>query len=136
MARQERDEFTMDPVEFERAVEGRTPKTTDQLVRESMQADAAIQKKINNCRTVLSKEQKTKVRVAPAYKPYLGSRCQIMINGIPIVIPCDGSIVEIPESYAAELYRRMASIDAMVEQQVKMSNYAGNREQVIGEIKF
>ena len=136
MATKKDDEFTMDAAAFEAAVSGKMPKTTDELVKDSMQADAKIQQKINNCRTALTQEPRTKIRIAPAYKPYLGSRCQIMINGVPIVVPCDGSMVEIPESYAAELYRRMAGIDKMIDQQVRMSNYSQNREQSIGEIKF
>ena len=130
------DEFTMNVEDFENTLSGKRPKTTDELLKESMKVDAEIQTKVNKMREELRKEEKTKIRIAPAYKPYLGSKCQILINGIPIIVPCDGSLVEIPESYAAELYRRMAGIDAMIEMQVKMSNYAGNREQVIGEIKF
>lgn len=133
---QSTDEFGIDAEDLEDAMAGVKAKSTDQLVKESIQADAIIQAKINKVRVGLANEPKTKVRISPAYKPYLGSRCQIFINGVPIVVPCDGSMVEIPESYAAELYRRMAGIDAMIDKQVKMANYQGNREQVIGEIKF
>lgn len=129
------DEF-MDMAEFERKIEGKPEKTDAVLVQESMKAEAEIQNKVNRLRVSLQKEPKTKIRISPAYKPYLGSRCQIQINGIPIVVPVDGSMIEIPESYAAELYRRMAGVDKMLDQQVKMANYSQNRESVIGEIKF
>lgn len=123
--------------DFDAPVEpAKTPKSAEQLLKDSMKADAEIQTKVNQCRNKLRAENKQKIRISPAYKPYLGSKCQIIINGVPIVVPCDGSMVEIPDSYAAELYRRMAGIDAMIDQQVRMSNYNGNREQTIGEIKF
>lgn len=134
--KKEIDEEFVDASVFERQIEGKKEKSTNELVRESMRADHEIQTKVNRVREKLLKEPTTKIRISPAYKPYLGSRCQIMINGVPIVVPCDGSMVELPESYAAELYRRMAGIDKMLDQQVRMSNYSQNREQTIGEIKF
>ena len=129
------DEF-MDPKTFENMVAGKKPQTTEELVQASAKADAEIQSKVNQVRINLMKEEKVKIRISPAYKPHLGNRCQLIINGVAIVVPCDGSMVEIPGSYAAELYRRMAGIDRMLDQQIRMSNYQQNREQVIGEIKF
>lgn len=134
--KKEIDEEFVDASVFERQIEGKKEKSTNELVRDSMRADHEIQTKVNRVREKLLKEPTIKIRISPAYKPYLGSRCQIMINGVPIVVPCDGSMVELPESYAAELYRRMAGIDKMIDQQVRMSNYSQNREQTIGEIKF
>jgi len=131
-----RDEFMMDAADFEENISPVGVKSTKQLVQDSVAADALIQTKVNNFRQRLAKEPTTKIRIAPAYKPYLGSKCQVIINGVAIVIPVDGSMVEVPEPYAAEMYRRMAGIDAQIDRMVKMSNYGQNREQVIGEIKF
>ena len=127
-----KDEFALDANTFE----SNSVEASNNRIRESMNSEAKMQQSVNESRARLAKEVKEKVRIAPAYKPYLGNNCQIMINGVAIVVPCDGSFVDIPESYAAELYSRMAKIDALIERQLKMSNYSANREHVIGEIRF
>jgi hypothetical protein len=132
---EELDDF--DPIEFEKEITRVEKKMTDEdIVIKTKRADMNINNTINTTRQKLIKQCKVKIRVSPSYKPYLGSKCQVLINGIPIIVPCDGSMVEVPAAYAAELYRRMAGIDDMISKQVRMSNYSENREQTIGAIKF
>lgn len=110
--------------------------TEEKAVQNKVAVEAQIQQKVNKVRENLTKEDKVKIRISPSYKPYLGSKCQIAINGVPIIVPVDGSMVEIPSSYAAELYRRMARIDEMIDAQLRMSDYGSNRDQTIGQLRF
>jgi len=110
--------------------------TNEELQRAQIKADAEIVMKARNFREKMLKGKKTKMRVVPAYRPYLGLRNQVIINGVAIVVPVDGTMFEVPSPFAAELYRRMRGVDAMLEKQSRMADYGANKEETPGVIQF
>lgn len=75
---------------------------------------------------VYKAEAKVPVRVPPMYKPYFGSVMQVMINGISIAIKIDGSIQEVPQTFADETAERMMKIDMIENKKTRMSDVTNN----------
>lgn len=74
--------------------------------------------------------------ISPLYKPYMGKMIQISVNGITIYFPVDGSVHQVPESFATEIDSRIEAINATILKSQKMSNIAENHETFAGEIKM
>ena len=81
-------------------------------------------------------EKKVPVRVAPSYARYFGRVMRVSVNGISIAIRCDGQTVEIPETFAAEVLRRMSEMDKYELRLNKMSNVTRNIEASPGQLNF
>lgn len=81
-----------------------------------------------------SKEEKVPVYLAPMYQPYFGKNMRVMIQGISIYMPVDGSTHMLPKSFAAEVARRRMCIDNMLNKQSRMANVADNGEKSPGEL--
>ena len=89
-----------------------------------------------NLVNVYRNEPKVPVRVAPAYAKYFGRVMRVVINGIVISVRCDGQSVELPESFAAEVMRRMSEMDRYELRRQKMANVEKNIETSPGQINF
>lgn len=76
------------------------------------------------------------VRIAPSYAKYFGSVMRVSINGIVVSVKCDGRTVSVPETFAAEIYRRMANMDAYELKTSKMSNVRANLDMTPGSLNF
>lgn len=81
-------------------------------------------------------EPKVKTSISPLYQPYLGKNIQISINGITIAMPVDGSVHEVPESFADEIASRIMAVDASIRKATQMSKVQENSEQYPGELKM
>lgn len=99
---------------------------------ESRKLDLAQKNLIN----VYKNENKVPVRVAPSYAKYFGRVMRVSINGISVAVKCDGRTVELPESYAAEVLRRMSEMDKYELRQSKMANVERNFESSPGQLNF
>lgn len=73
-----------------------------------------------------AKEKRVPVRVAPLYDAYFGRVMLIKLNGIPIYVPCDNNVYEIPESYAMEVMGRIRKVDDQGKRQKRLSDYKAN----------
>lgn len=110
-----------------------TPEHLDRSVEvESRKLDLAQKNLIN----VYKNENKVPVRVAPSYAKYFGRVMRVSINGISVAVKCDGRTVELPESYAAEVLRRMSEMDKYELRQDKMANIERNFESSPGQLNF
>lgn len=89
-----------------------------------------------NLVNIYKSEPKVPVRVAPAYAKYFGRVMRVSINGISVAVRCDGSTVQLPESFAAEVMRRMTEMDKYDLRQNKMANVQKNLESTPGQINF
>lgn len=89
-----------------------------------------------NLVNVYKNEPKVPVRVAPAYAKYFGRVMRVALNGIIIAVKCDGNTVELPESFAAEVMRRMSEMDKSELRRQKMANVTKNLESSPGQINF
>lgn len=78
-------------------------------------------------------EKKVRVSISAMYRPYFGNTMPIVLNGVPIYVPCDGAAYEIPESFAMEVYARIAKVEAQVQRQQNLSNAKDNFERYPGE---
>ena len=75
------------------------------------------------------REPKKSVMVAPMYAPYFGKVMHVSINGCSIAVPCDGRPYHIPETFAAEVFRR---INAVNDQQSKAKRYSDVNSNIEG----
>lgn len=85
---------------------------------------------------VYSSQKRYPVRVAPSYAKHFGNNMRVVINGIAIVIRCDGGTYDIPEVFAAEVERRMREIDIIDMKSRKMGDIKNNYEPDIGRLSF
>lgn len=81
-------------------------------------------------------QNKVSVRVAPSYAKYFGRTMRVTINGIAVTIRCDGKSVQVPEIFAAEIYRRMNHVDDYENRAAKMSEFQRNHESSPGSLNF
>ena len=75
-------------------------------------------------------EDQVIIAVAPSYANYVGKIMPIIVNGIKVTIPCDGSDVKLPATFAAEVKRRIRAIDAQELRAKKMSLNAQGKIQL------
>lgn len=99
---------------------------------ESRKLDLAQKNLVN----IYKNEKKVPVRVAPSYAKYFGRVMRVAINGISVAVRCDGRTVELPESFAAEVLRRMSEMDKYELRQSKMANVERNFESSPGQLNF
>lgn len=74
------------------------------------------------------------VSISPLYKPHFGNTMTVSINGIAVVIPCDGRTYKVPESFAAEALARVNKIDRILEKKNRMKDVRSNFERSPGEL--
>lgn len=85
---------------------------------------------------IYSAQKRYPVRIAPSYAKHFGNTMRVTINGIAIVVYCNGQTYELPEEFASEVERRMRAIDEMDVKSRKMSEFTRNYEPDIGRLNF
>lgn len=85
---------------------------------------------------VYKSQDKVAVSVSPLYKPYFGSSLTVSVNGIAIVIPCDGRTYMIPKTHAAEALGRIYKTDQIIEKKRRMKDVSSNFERNPGDLSF
>lgn len=83
---------------------------------------------------VYRREPKKSVMVAPMYAAYFGKVMHVMINGISVAVPCDGRPYDIPETFAAEVFRRINAINDQQSKAKRYSDVNSNIEGAPGEL--
>ena len=83
-----------------------------------------------------TQEPKVSVRVAPSYAKYFGRIMRVSINGISVAVPCNGTTLSLPASFADEVMRRMAEMDKYELRASRMANASQNFETNPGQINF
>jgi hypothetical protein len=84
-------------------------------------------------------EKKVSVSVAPQYASEFSNNMRVTINGISIFIPIDGKAYMVPETFAAEIQRRVAKVNAKLNRFKKKNGRSNDviiEEKSIGEIKL
>ena len=89
-----------------------------------------------NLVNIYKKEKTVPVRVAPSYAKYFGRVMRVAINGISVAVRCDGSTVQLPESFATEVLRRMSEMDKYDLRLNKMAKVERNLESSPGQLNF
>lgn len=133
----------MDDTELEEEFD-RTPARPQKLIKESrINVEKVANKEMLNLDRaqktlvdVYRNEKRIPVRVAPAYAKHFGRVMRVSINGISIAVKCDGNTVELPESFAAEVYRRMSEMDKLDLKRSSMANVEKNFETSPGQLNF
>ena len=86
------------------------------------------------------KEKKVPVSVAPQYAAEFSNNMRVTINGISIFIPIDGKMYMVPETFAAEIQRRVYKVNQKLNRFKRKGNGVSNdvifEEKSIGEIKL
>lgn len=84
-------------------------------------------------------EKKVPISVAPQYASEFSNNMRVTINGISIFIPIDGKSYMVPETFAAEIQRRVAKVNAKLNRFKKKNGRSNDviiEEKSIGEIKL
>lgn len=95
-----------------------------------------VDKKQKSLLQIYRGEKLVPVRIAPSYAKYFGSVMRVSINGIVISVKCDGRTVQVPETFATEIYRRMSNMDAYELKTSKMANVQQNLDVTPGSLNF
>lgn len=80
------------------------------------------------------KEPTVQVFLSPLYKPYLGNVMAVSVNGISVYIKVDGSVHEIPKTFADIVNERRIYLDSIISKSSQMSNVSENLETTPGEL--
>lgn len=83
-----------------------------------------------------AQEPKVPVRVAPSYAKYFGRVMRVSINGISVAVPCNGTTLSLPASFADEVMRRMSEMDKHELRASRMADATKNVETNPGQINF
>ena len=89
-----------------------------------------------NLVNIYKNEEKVSVRVAPSYAKYFGRVMRVSINGIIVAVRCDGRDTLLPQSFAAEVMRRMSEMDKYDLRLNKMASVQNNFESSPGQLNF
>lgn len=97
---------------------------------------AALDRKQKSLINVYKNEKKINVAVAPSYAKYFGRVMRVSLNGISVAVRCDGKDTALPESFAAEVRRRMMEMDKYELRLRNMSRVQSNFETSPGQLSF
>ena len=97
---------------------------------------ADVDKKQKSLLQIYRGEKLVPVRIAPSYAKYFGAVMRVSINGIVISVKCDGRTVQVPETFATEIYRRMSNMDAYELKTSKIANVQQNLDVTPGSLNF
>jgi hypothetical protein len=84
-------------------------------------------------------EPKVKVSVAPQYASEFSKNMRVVINGVSIFIPIDGNEYLVPETFAAEIKRRVHKVNQKLNRLRRKGtteNISLFEEKSIGEVKL
>ena len=104
------------------SVPSKTKQTKTNTIGDIRKDYATETKKMYN---TYKSENKKEITIAPMYAAYFGNIMTVMINGISIRVPCNGKRVTVPETFAAEIERRLNAINTQL-----------NREKVCADTAF
>lgn len=97
---------------------------------------AALDRKQKSLINVYKNEKKINIAVAPSYAKYFGRVMRVSLNGISVAVRCDGKDTALPESFAAEVRRRMMEMDKYELRLRNMSRVQSNFETSPGQLSF
>lgn len=95
-----------------------------------------LDRRQKNLVNIYKNEPQIAVTVAPSYAKYFGRIMRVALNGVSVAVPCNGSSVKVPESFAAEIHARMQKINEQELRAQKMSSVSSNLETSPGSINF
>lgn len=81
-------------------------------------------------------EEKVEVIISPMYMPHFGKIMPVIINGIPIYVPCNGKAIKIPKTYAAVVKQRIYMVDQQLRRAKRMGDVQQNIESYAGSRRF
>ena len=106
------------------------------LQREQEQEVRRLQLKQRDLAAEYAEEEKVEVTISPMYAPHFGKNMPVVLNGIPIYVPCDGRAYKIPESYAMTVRARIRAVDDQIQRIRKLSDVRNNEESYAGQAQF
>lgn len=110
--------------------------TKASVAKSAEQSLHAVEMKRRSLLKVYKSEDTIPVAISPLYKPYFGASMTVSVNGISIIIPCNGKAYHIPETHATEALGRIEKINLMIDRAKKLTDIKENAETTPGEIKF
>lgn len=109
-----------------------TQKRTAATMEDLQRRQTAFLDKVRN-------EPKVSVSVAPQYASEFSRNMRVVINGVSIFIPIDGREYMVPETFAAEIKRRIYKVNQKLNRLRRngtTENFNLVEEKSIGEVKI
>lgn len=128
------DEFSIDIKKPQKLI--KESRITAEKHKSIEQSTLELDRRQKSLIEIYRKEPKVTVRISPTYAKYFGKVMHVSINGISVGIRCDGKNVDLPESFATEVLRRVAEMDKYELRLNKMSDVSNNFEKTPGQINF
>ena len=109
-----------------------TQKRTELTMNDLQIRQTAFLDKVRN-------EPKVSISVAPQYAAEFSRNMRVVINGVSIFIPIDGREYMVPETFAAEIKRRIHKVNQKINRLRRKGtteNFNLIEEKSIGEVKL
>lgn len=81
-------------------------------------------------------EEQIEMSISPLYRNEFGARMAVVLNGIAVYAPVDGSRFKVPVSYAMEIQQRIRAVDDKTTMQARLANVTTNHENYAGELEL
>ena len=111
-------------------------KPTAELMAEARQEMLSAQRFKTELTKQYTAEERVPMYLSPMYRSYFGKVMTVAINGIKIYFKVDGSVQNIPTSFADEITRRRMCVDSALTKQGRMADIGSNVESAPGELKL
>lgn len=104
------------------------------VIAENRQVMHNAEQQKQTLRNVYTAEEKVPMYLSPMYRGNFGRVMRVMLNGVSIYFPVDGTTHNIPQSFADEIARRRMAADNMMTKQNRMADISNNAERSPGEL--
>lgn len=111
-------------------------KPTAEIMAEARTEMLSAQRFKEELRKQYAAEEKVPMYLSPMYRDYFGKVMKVSINGVMIYFKVDGSVQNIPQSFADEITRRRMCVDSALTKQGRMADIGSNVESAPGELKL
>lgn len=107
--------------------------TRSKVTQEQELEVRTMQKRQQELAKIYKAAEKVEVSISPMYQPHFGKVMPVILNGIPIYIPCDGRAYKVPKQYASIIKQRIRMVDDQIQRTKSLSDVSGNIEQYAGQ---
>lgn len=111
-------------------------KSETELNRDIHKETAVAQDRKKELLKTYRSEEKVPVHISPMYRPYFGNVLIMTVNGLSISVPVDGSVHNVPKTFAEHIAARVAQTDAIIKKTDNMADITRNFEHNPGELEL
>ena len=108
-------------------------------VAEERELDRQLKQQDTHKKTLYQRylaEEKVPVTISPMYVGYFGINMPVIINGISMYVPVNGSTNLLPKTFASECNRRIKAVDRSISKAAERAKIENNGEQSPGALEL